>query len=252
MSAHLGIDWWSAGVLALTIDRPERRNVVDHGLLAALAAALEREGARARAVVLRGAGGEAFSAGFDLDLLEGSETDLEADLAIGRAVEAIMSCPAPVIAMIQGHCHGAGVELALTCDVRMAASDLKLSLQAVSLGVVYRYELVSRLVQLAGLGRATDLLLMRPTLDAGTALAWGLVSQATAAGEVEARTRELAEAIASLPKSAVEGTKASLVLAARQAAAGIPMGQVLEWRRKAIASGERRAALDAAKKRLGR
>lgn len=252
MSAHLKIDWWSAGVIALTIDRPERRNVVDHQVLATMAAALEDEGSRARAVVLRGAGGQAFSAGFDLDLLEGSEKDLEADLAIGRAVEAITSCPAPVIAMIQGHCHGAGVELALTCDVRIASSDLKLSLQAVSLGVVYRYELVSRLVLLAGLGRATDLLLMRPTLDAHGALAWGLVSEVADPAEVEHRTREFAEAIAALPRSAVEGTKASLVVAARHAVGGIPMEQVVELRRKAIASGERRAALDAAKKRLGR
>ncbi len=252
MSAHLKIEWWSAGVLALTIDRPERRNVVDHELLADLAGALAGEGAGARAVVLRGAGGEAFSAGFDLDLLEGSEKDLEADHAIGRAVDAITGCPAPVIAMIQGHCHGAGVELALTCDVRIASSDLKLSLQAVSLGVVYRYELVSRLVLLAGLGRASDLLLTRPTLDAGRALAWGLVSEVVAAGEVESRTRELAETIALLPRSAVEGTKASLVLAARRAVAEAPMEQIVEWRRKAIASGERRAALDAVKKRLGR
>lgn len=254
MTADLQIDWWSPvpGVLALTIDRPERRNVVDHQLLAALAAAIEVEGAGARAVVLRGAGGEAFSAGFDLDLLEGSEKDLEADLAIGRAVDAITGCPAPVIAMIQGHCHGAGVELALTCDVRIASSDLKLSLQAVSLGVVYRYELVSRLVQLAGLGRAADLLLTRPTLDAGRALEWGLVSEVAAPDALEVRTRELADTIAKLPRSAVEGTKASLVLAARNAVAGISMDQVLTWRRKAIASGERRAALAAARKRLGR
>ena len=239
-------------MLALTLDRPERRNVLDHDLLGALAGALESDGAKARVVVLRGAGGKAFSAGFDLDLLEGSEKDLEADRFIGRAVDAITGCPAPVIAMIQGHCHGAGVELAMTCDVRIAASDLRLSLQAVALGVVYRYQLVSRLVQLAGLGRAADLLLTRPTLDAGTALAWGLVSEVVPAAGVERRTRELADAIAALPRSAVEGTKASLVLASRRAVTDTELDKVAAWRRGAIASGERKEALAAAKKRLGR
>jgi len=252
VAADLLLDWWSDRVLVLTINRPARRNVVDHELLAYLARAVQEEGGKASAVVLRGAGGGAFSAGFDLDRIKGSDADLEADGAIGAAVEAILACPAPVISMIQGHCHGAGVELALSCDLRIASDDLKLSLRAVSLGVVYRYQLVSRLVQLAGLGRASDLLLAMPTLGASEAIGWGLVSEVVPASEVEGRTRALALQIADSPRSAVEGTKSSLVMAGRALIDEGALERAAAWRLRAATSPERRVALDAAKKRLGR
>ncbi|HEV2030467.1 MAG TPA: enoyl-CoA hydratase/isomerase family protein [Candidatus Dormibacteraeota bacterium] len=251
MAADLRVDWWSERVLVLTIDRPKRRNPVDHELLSALATELETNGAKAGAIVLRGAGGAAFSAGFDLDQIHGTEADLDADQSIGRAVDAITSSPAPVISMIQGHCHGAGVELALSCDLRVAADDLQLSLQAVSLGVVYRYQLISRLVEIAGLGRAADLLLARPVLGAPEALAWGLVTEVVPAGDIDRRTRELAEMLAASPRSAVEGTKASLQLAARHEPRENAMDQTRLMRRHAAVSPERRTALEAAKKRLG-
>ncbi len=252
MAADLRVGWWSKNVLVLTIDRPRQRNPVDRELLAALASELETNGKKAGAVVFRGAGGSAFSAGFDFDQLHGTEADLEADQAIGLAVDAIRSCPVPVISMIQGHCHGAGVELALNCDLRLAAADLRLSLRAVSLGVVYRYELVSRLVEIAGLGRAADLLLAMPVLRASEALAWGLVTEVVASRDIELRTRELAEMLASAPRSAVEGTKASLVLAARSLNGADALEQSGRWRLRAATSPERRSALEAAKKRLGR
>jgi enoyl-CoA hydratase/carnithine racemase len=219
-------------------------------VLEGIAAAVGSEGRNAGAIVLRGAGGKAFSAGFDLNLLHGSDADLEADRAIGVAVDAITASPVPVVSMIQGHCHGAGVELALSCDLRIAADDLQLSLQAVSLGVVYRYELVSRLVQLAGLGRASDLLLAMPRLDARAALEWGLVTEVVAAAGVEERTRVVANAIAAAPKSAIHGTKASLVMAARALIRDGDLERVAAWRRTATTSEERRTALEAAKRRL--
>jgi len=252
MAADLMVDWWSENVLVLTIDRPRRRNAVDHELLAALTSELETAGARAGAIVLRGAGGAAFSAGFDFDQLTGTEADLEADRSIGKAIDAIMACPAPVIAMIQGHCHGGGVELALSCDLRIAGDDLQLSLRAVSLGVVYRYQLISRLANIAGVGRAADLLLAMPVLGASEALAWGLVTEVAPAGDIESRTRELAHALAAGPRSAVQGTKASLVMAARGAAFEDALEQSDRWRQAAVTSPERRAALEAAKKRFRR
>src|SRR3984893_14579782 len=252
MASDLLVDWSSDRVLVLTMDRPKRRNVVDHELLAAISAELEANGPRARAIVLRGAGGMAFSAGFDLHQLDGTEADLEADRSIGTPVDAIMSCPAPVISMIQGHCHGAGVELALSCDLRIAADDLQLSLQAVSLGVVYRYQLISRLVDIAGLGRATDLLLARPVLGAQEALTWGLVTEVVPARDIDRRTRDLAEMLAASPRSAVEGTKSSLQLTARHEPREGAVEQTRHLRQRATLSPERRAALEAVKKRLGR
>jgi enoyl-CoA hydratase/carnithine racemase len=252
LATDLRVEWWPERILVLTIDRPARRNVVDHALLEAIAAAIGADGRDAGAIVLRGAGGKAFSAGFDINLLQGTDVDLEADRAIGAAVGAITSSAAPVVSMIQGHCHGAGVELALSCDLRIAADDLQLSLQAASLGVVYRYELVSRLVQLAGLGRASDLLLAMPRLDAATALQWGLITEVVAAEAVEERTRAVAQAVAAAPRSAIQGTKASLAMAARSLIRESDLERALALRRAAAISEERRNAIEAARRRLTR
>ena len=132
---------------------------MDPEVLGALAEALTRDGERAGAVILRGAGDEAFSAGYDLSRLTGTESDLDADRYIGEAVKAMRECPVPIIARLTGHCHGAGVELALTCDLRVGSPSVRMSVPAVGLGVVYRYEFVSRLVLMVGLSRATSLLL---------------------------------------------------------------------------------------------
>ncbi len=252
MAADLRIDWLPERILVLTIDRPARRNVLDHELLAELAATLRSEQRRAAAVILRGAGDAAFSSGFDLKQLSGSEADLEADASLGRAVEALVTCPVPVLAQIRGHCHGSGVELALSCDLRIAADDLQLSLRAVSLGVVYRYEFVARLVQICGLGRASDLLLGMDVLSAADALSWGLVTEVIPAAALEERTLMRALALGRAPSAAVEGTKASLLVAARQAVTREGLESALVSRRRAARSPERRAALAAAQSRLGR
>ena len=252
MAADLRVEWLPEQILVLTIDRPERRNVLDHELLAELATTLRNEQGRAAAVILRGAGDAAFSSGFDLRQLDGSEADLEADASLGRAAEALLSCPVPVLAQIRGHCHGGGVELALSCDLRIAADDMQLSLRAVSLGVVYRYEFVARLVQLCGLGRASDLLLGMDVLPAAQALSWGLVTEVIPAAELEERTLLRALALGRAPAAAVEGTKASLLVAARQAVTQEAVERALVWRRRAARSPERRAALAAAQTRLGR
>jgi len=245
MAADLRVEWLPERILVLTIDRPDRRNVLDHELLAELATTLRNEQGRAAAVILRGAGDAAFSSGFDLRQLDGSEADLEADASL-------LSCPVPVLAQIRGHCHGGGVELALSCDLRIAADDMQLSLRAVSLGVVYRYEFVARMVQLCGLGRASDLLLGMDVLPAVEALSWGLVTEVIPAAALEARTLLRALALGRAPAAAVEGTKASLLVAARQAVPREALELTLAWRRRAARSPERRAALAAAQTRLGR
>ena len=245
-------DWGAHDVLTLTINRPERRNAVDPELLAALAAALREQGERAGAVILRGAGDEAFSAGYDLSRLTGSIEDLDADRHIGEAATALRECPAPVIARLRGNCHGAGVELALSCDLRIAADDLRLSVPAVSLGVVYRYPFVSRLVQIAGAARASDLLLGMPELGASAAYLWGLVTEVVPAGELDARIAEMAERLAKAPRPAVEGTKASLNLLDRRAVAGEDLAQAHELRTRAASSPERKEAVAKRKLRLQR
>lgn len=245
-------EWGSHDILTLTIDRPDRRNALDPELLSALVDSLTSDGARARAVILRGAGTEAFSAGYDLSRLTGSADDLDADRFIGEAASALRTCPAPVIAQLHGHCHGAAVELALNCDLRIASRDLRMSLPAVSLGVVYRYQLLARLVQTCGIARAADLLLAMPELDADHAYLWGLVTEVVPASEIDARVQALAERLATSPRSAVQGTKASLRLLERRALIAEDLDKAHQLRVTAAASPERHEALTRRRQSIAR
>jgi enoyl-CoA hydratase/carnithine racemase len=245
-------EWGAHDILTLTIDRPDRRNALDPELLTALAEALRDHGERASVVILRGAGTEAFSSGYDLSRLTGTVDDLEADRYIGEAVTALRACPAPVIARLQGHCHGAAVELALSCDLRIAADDLRLSVPAVSLGVVYRFQFLARLVQMCGLARASDLLLAMPELDAEHAAAWGLVTEVLPGSEIDNRVQALAGNLAASPGNAVQGTKASLDLLARRAVSGEDLLLAQQLRAAAAASPERRDAVTRRKQSMSR
>lgn len=243
MTDSLLVEWAEHDVLTLTLNRPERRNAVDPELLDALAGALRREGDRAGAVILRGAGTAAFSAGYDLGHLTGTAADLDADRLIGGVVDALRECPAPVIALLRGHCHGAGVELSMNCDLRLASPDLHMSVPAVGLGVVYRYEFVSRLVAICGLNRTSDLLLGMQELDAPTAYAWGLLTEIVDASVIDAHTHALAARLARAPRAAVRGTKASLNIRMARGLAPEDAARANELRAAAASSPERLEAL---------
>lgn len=243
MTDSLVLEWPSPEVMTLTLNRPERRNALSPDLLDALADALTDQGRRARAVVLRGAGEDAFSAGYDLGHLTGSLEDLEADRRIGSAVEALRSCPAPIIAVLRGHCYGAAVEIATSCDLRLAAPTLRMAVPAVSLGVVYRYEFIARLVDICGVNRASDVLLGMREVDAQTALDWGFVSEIVPAPEIDARAIQLAARLASAPQAAVRGTKASLNLLSTRRISAEDAAAAQRLRVEAASSQERQEAL---------
>ena len=252
MTDELLTEWGPQEVLTLTLNRPERLNALDPELLTALADALRTDGARASAVILRGSGTEAFSSGYDLSRLTGTVEDLEADQYIGEAAAALRACPAPVIARLQGHCHGAAVELALNCDLRIAAKDLRLSVPAVSLGVVYRFQFLARLVQICGIARASDILLAMPVLDGETAHRWGLVTEVVAPSQIDKRVEELAAKLVASPRAAVQGTKVSLNLLERRAIAGEDILQAQLLRARAAATPERRDVVMRRKQSMSR
>ena len=243
-------EWGPRDVLTLTLNRPERRNALDPELLAALAAALQADGERAGAVILRGAGSEAFSAGYDLSRLTGTAADLDADGVIGEAASALRQCPAPVIARLQGHCHGAAVELALNCDLRIASPALRMSVPAVGLGVVYRYQFVARLVQTCGLARTADLLLGMSQLDGDQAHTWGIVTEVVPESEIDARVQAVADKLASSPRAAVRGTKASLNLLGSRGIAAEDLAAARQLRVTAASSPERQEALRRRQKKV--
>jgi enoyl-CoA hydratase len=194
-----------------TIDRPERRNALNAELCAQLLANLEAE-RDLRAVVITGAGDKAFCAGADLvvrteDVSEPGGGDTFRP-AFDKLLEAIVDYPAPVLAAVNGAAIGAGLQLAVACDVRIAAFGATFSIPAARLGVFLSPANVHRLAGLVGQGAARDILLTARTLAADEAAAVGLV-QRRVPHALEAALG-IAEEISQLAPLTVQGHKRAL------------------------------------------
>jgi enoyl-CoA hydratase len=207
----------------VTIDRPERRNAVDGATANELLAAYERFAADegARVMVLTGAGGQAFCAGADLKALE----TLDADAPAGPMGFTRVTPAKPAIAAVHGWCVAGGLELALWCDLRIAAESARFGCLERRWGVPLIDGGTQRLPRVVGLGRALDLILTGREVDATEALGMGLVSEI--AGDPLARALELAEAIAAFPQDTMLSDRE-----AAHAALGLPLaaGLALEAR----------------------
>lgn len=167
------VDHPADGVARVTIDNAAKRNALDAEILEGLARELPR--LDARCVILTGAGG-AFSAGYDIGNLTPERL---ADVLIHpfeAAIEAVAAVPVPVIADVNGHAFGGGLELALTCDLRVCAPGAKVGMPPARLGVVYSHTGLRRFVDAIGTARTRQLFLTAEPIDAETALAWGLVN----------------------------------------------------------------------------
>lgn len=202
----------------VTIDRPDRRNALGSRDARAVAAAVS-EGARgARVVILTGAG-DVFSAGGDLDELERwsdlDPSEIGATLyeSFQGMVRAIRSSDAVVIAAINGAAVGAGMDLALACDLRIAAESARLGQVWVRLGVIPGTGGAWLTQHLAGPGRAAELLLTGELMGAREALDAGLVNEVCAAAELMDRARALAAKILAHPPAGVVANKRALVAA---------------------------------------
>jgi enoyl-CoA hydratase len=161
-------------VVLITIDRPERRNAVDREALSGLAAAIAAAGDdAARVLVLTGAGGH-FCAGADLTGLE--DESFAATLRV--VLEALHDAPFPAIAAVEGAALGAGTQLAIACDLRVAAPTARFGIPAAKLGLMVDHWTVQRLALLAGHGAARAMLLAADVLDGESALRLGLAQRA--------------------------------------------------------------------------
>ncbi|HVX19557.1 MAG TPA: enoyl-CoA hydratase-related protein [Acidimicrobiales bacterium] len=154
MAVHVEPSGDGDAIRVVTLDRPERRNALDHATLEALLGALGDLPAATRAVVLTGAGGF-FCAGADLTTVED-----EGFVALLRSVlQAMRSVPVPVLAAIEGPALGAGTQLALAADLRVATADVSFGIPAAKLGLTVDQWTVDQLVVAAGDGPARGLLL---------------------------------------------------------------------------------------------
>jgi enoyl-CoA hydratase/carnithine racemase len=191
------------GVTVLTLSRPERRNALDRGMWHALREAAEAS-ADARVVILTGEG-PAFCAGLDLSpdntiladaasaMHSGDETRAQALVReLKSCVQALADLPCPTLAAIEGACFGAGVELALACDIRIASEQAVFSLPEVRLGLVPDLGGCARLARLVGPGRAADLICTGRRVDAGEAHRLGLLERVVPAGAALSTARAAA------------------------------------------------------------
>ena len=175
-------------VTIVTIDRPERRNALDHDALGGLEVALDSiEANSPRVVVLVGAGGH-FCSGADISGVE--DPDFVARL--GGVLTRLRLLPMPTIAAIDGFCLGAGVQLAVACDLRMATDSARLGVPAGKLGVLIDWWTVQRVAGAMGQSAARDLFLSAEQIPAPRAFDLGLVQRLGSFDEALAWARDIA------------------------------------------------------------
>jgi len=201
-------------VRILTIDNHGKRNAFDYGSLAELSEACARAAVDGvRCLVVRGAGEQAFSAGFDIDAMEGDGPGGDRpDLATERAMEAVGSVPCPTVAFVNGAAFGAGCELAATCDLRIASEGARLAMPPAKLGVVYAAAGIRRFLALVGPAHTREMFFTGRPIDAAKALSIGLVDRVAPPADAEAAALALAEEIAGNAPIAVQGMKRILRL----------------------------------------
>ncbi len=184
-------------VCTLTLNRPEKRNSLTPKTLKLLTEKFLNLGkiSEIRCVVIRGSGDRAFCSGYDIDSISDEEIAIENNHPLTEAMQSVKSYPLPVIAMINGHAFGAGLELAVNCDIRVCVADAKLAIPPAKLGVTYHYGGIKQFLNLVGSGFTRELFLAGNSVNAEKALEKGLVNHVVRRDELEEFTYALAEEI---------------------------------------------------------
>ena len=239
------------GVRILTLDNEAKRNAVDPGLLGAIVEACKAADADdVRCLVLTGKGEKAFCAGYDLGELEQARPeDPLPDAALQVAISALEHTRAPVIAAINGAAYGAGAELAIACDLRVADEAAKISLPPAKLGIVYAPAGLQRFVEVVGLSRAKRLFYTAEAVPADQAEAIGLVDEVTGRGGALERAVELARTIACNAPIAVQGMKRIFLLLRRRELPAAAVGEIEALRRMSFHSEDAREGVEALRQR---
>jgi enoyl-CoA hydratase/carnithine racemase len=186
-------------ILTVTLNRPEKRNAMSSTMLRRLVEVFRSIGddSEVRVVVVRGAG-RSFCAGLDLaEMAEARSARGTVGLTdIGDVFHALERVPQPTIAAVQGEAIAGGCELALHCDLRVAAEDAKFAMPLARLGLALPFPLVQKLVDSLGTAETKELLFTGDFFRADRALALRMVNRVVPLAELEAAANELAETIA--------------------------------------------------------
>ncbi|MFL5834897.1 MAG: enoyl-CoA hydratase/isomerase family protein [Solirubrobacterales bacterium] len=211
------LDRPAEAVARLTISNPERRNALDHEILDAIAEALPQldRGIETRCVLITGAP-PLFSAGYDIAGIPDQTFERDAEALVAHpfhaAMEAIAKHPWPTVAAVNGHCLGGGLELAITCDLRICAAGAKLGMPPAKLGLIYGHTGLRKFLDTIGLPHTKELFLTGRNLDAARAEQVGLVNEVVGDEEIEDASVALAAAIAENAPLSMRGNKHAIDL----------------------------------------
>jgi enoyl-CoA hydratase/carnithine racemase len=211
------LDSPAEAVVRIRISNPERRNALDHEILDALAETLPRlnQGIETRCVLITGAP-PVFSAGYDIASIPADTFERDAEALVAHpfhaAMEAVAGHPWPTVAAINGHCLGGGLELAITCDLRICASGAKLGMPPAKLGLVYGHTGLRKFLDTVGLARTKELFLTGRNFTAERAEEIGLVHEVVGDERLEDAGVALAASIAANAPLSMRGNKHAIDL----------------------------------------
>lgn len=203
----------SERIAKVIINRPDKLNALNLEVRANIAMALEqlRLDDDVRVVIITGAGEKAFIAGADIKEFEGkSGVEGYQYIQTGDVYSVVERFPKPTIAMIHGFCLGGGCEVAMACDIRIASEKAKLGQPEINLGLIPGGGGTQRLPRLVGQGNAMRLIYTGDIVDAASAESMGLVDQVVPVDQLEEKTMELAEKIATKSPAALKAVKESI------------------------------------------
>ena len=235
-------------IATLWLDRPSKRNAMNAGMWEAVPDLVSRAEAddAVRVLVVRGAG-DHFCAGADITELGTSLASDSTAVAYrtlnARAEASLTNASVPSLAAIDGACIGGGLQLALSCDVRVATSRAVLAVPAGRLGISFPAASLERLVATVGAARARRLVLTSETLDATTALSIGLLDEVVSPDALDASIAAWCHRIATT--SAVSQLAAKEMVAAIVATGSVPAALAAEWESIAAASADLHEGLSA-------
>jgi len=204
----------SGNVGTLRINRPERRNALSPDLLAELHLTLKKwaEEDIVRVVVITGNSEKTFSAGYDIptiptDISPDAAEFLKRDNPLERALASVKNFPFPVIAMINGYCFGAGLNLAMCCDMRIGADHIKVGMPPAKLSLVYHPEGLSHFIEVIGMAKTREFFFTGHTYAGREVKDMGLVDHLVPMDKLSGTVYALAKEISKNAPLALKGTK---------------------------------------------
>jgi enoyl-CoA hydratase/carnithine racemase len=211
-NGKLILDRPADAVARVTISNPDKRNALDHDILDGLAELMPSlaDGIETRCVILTGTA-RMFSAGYDIGGIPEEVFAEEAERLVAhpfhRAIEAVEDFPFPTVAAVNGHALGGGLELALACDLRIAAAGVKLGMPPAKLGLIYSHTGLQKFIDTIGPARTREMFLVGRNVDAQRGEQIGLVNEVAPAEQLEASAVELAAEIAANAPISMKGNK---------------------------------------------